>query len=97
MGGDENTDMDIDSYIDRLDITKFDYRNVFCNCANKYVNHKELAYKFFDIDDDSETNMEVNKDKCNIVTIGNNGDNYSSSFALCLLENMNFKGLTEIC
>ena len=61
LGYFENTDMDID--IDRFDITKFDYRNIFCNNSKTKISHLEMVIKFFGIDKMSDVDLEPLKGK----------------------------------
>ncbi|CUM45802.1 unnamed protein product, partial [Debaryomyces fabryi] len=51
----EGANMDID--IDEFEITKFDYRNIFGKGAPQNINHLEIVFKFFDI----ENNLDMDR------------------------------------
>lgn len=51
LGGNGDTDIDINLDIDEFEITKFDYRNIFDKEADQNVSHLELIFKFLGAED----------------------------------------------
>ena len=94
MEGGEDIDMEIDTDIDTFEITKFDYRRIFHKYVDKNVTYREMLHKRFEIENELDLDMDhvrsYSKDHPNEW-------NYSSSFVLCRLPNMNFKDLMGTC
>ena len=96
-GEDKDMDIDVDADIDLFEITKFNYRTVFDRSVNQNISHTEMVHKIFGIENISVW-IQFLKSKSGILTIIRmNGKNYSSSFVLCRLPNMNFRVLMENC
>lgn len=62
-GEDMDIDVDVDANIDLFETTKFNYRRVFDRSVNQNINHTEMLYKFFGIEDISDVDRIPEKHK----------------------------------
>ena len=81
--------------IERFEITKFDYRNIFDKSLNQNVSHTKIIFKFFNFLKKSLTSIRFFESLMEILTIiKTNGKNYlyySVLFVLCRYRKWIFK------